>query len=274
MISVLILTLDEEVNIAECIDSLPWRNDVYVLDSESQDRTAAIASAMGARVVSRKFTDYADQRNFGLQLPFTNEWIVMLDADERLTPELAAEITRRTNSAPPETAMYRVRRRDMFMGRWLKRSSGYPTWFPRVARKGLVRVERAVNEVFVANGAVEELGEHIDHYPFNKGLAWWFERHNRYSTGEADLVAGRKQAEAWRVGHLFVPDPAVRRAALKGLAYRLPVRPFLVFLYLFVVRLGFLDGGAGFHFASMRMAYEIMIDAKLAQLRRQRTVGA
>lgn len=266
MLSVLILTLDEEINVADCIGSLPWKSDVHVLDSASTDATQSIARSCGAKVTVRRFTNYADQRNAGLALPFACEWIVMLDADERMTPELAAEIEARIADARPETAMFLVRRKDMFLGRWLRRSSGYPTWFCRVVRRGRVRVEREINEVYVADGGTVQLTGHIEHYPFNKGMEWWFARHNAYSTAEARLLVER-QGRAPRLIDVLARDPTQRRAALKGLAYRMPGRPFLIFLYLYVVRLGFLDGNPGYRFATMRLAYEIMIDAKVAASR-------
>jgi hypothetical protein len=224
---------------------------------------------MGAQAVTRTFTDYAEQRNHALLLPFAAEWIVMLDADERMTPELALEIEQTVASVDSAVAMFLVRRKDIFMGRWLRRSSGYPTWFPRLLRRGTVRVTRAVNEAYVAQGEARKLSHHIEHYPFAKGITWWFERHNRYSTLEARLlVAGHRQFAA-PLKHLFSPDPQSRRSALKGLAYALPGRPFLIFFYLYVVRLGLLDGVPGFQFACMRLAYEIMIDAKALDLRRR-----
>jgi glycosyltransferase involved in cell wall biosynthesis len=262
VISVLILTLDEEVNIAECIMSLPWREDIHVLDSGSTDKTVEIAMSLGARVTSRAFVNYADQRNAGLSLPFTNNWIVMLDADELMTPDLAREIRSVVVGADESTAMFRVRRKDMFMGRWLKRSSGYPTWFARVMRKGKVRVDREINETYVADGSVRELVGHIEHYPFRKGIDWWFERHNRYSSAEARLLISGERGN-WQMIDCFARDPNRRRSALKSLAYRLPGRPFLVFFYLYVLRLGFLDGYPGYRFATMRLAYEVMIDAKV-----------
>jgi glycosyltransferase involved in cell wall biosynthesis len=267
MISILILTLDEEINIADCIGSLPWRSDVHVLDSGSTDRTQEIARGLGAKITERRFTTYSGQRNFGLALPFANEWIVMIDADERITPELASEIETAIAAADPDTAMFSVRRKDMFMGRWLRRSSGYPSWFPRVMRRGRVRVEREVNELYVCEGVAQELHEHLIHYPFNKGIDWWFERHNRYSAAEAKLLlSGRKEGSSgW--SPLFARDPLRRRAAMKRLAYSLPFRPILTFFYLYFARFGFLDGRAGYQFACMRMAYEVMIDAKATVMR-------
>lgn len=150
------------------------------------------------------------------------------------------------------------------MGRWLRRSSGYPTWFARVFKRGKVRVEREINETYEADGSVGHLDGHITHYPFNNGLDWWFERHNRYSTMEARTLREEQRDHNLAVGDLIARDPARRRAALKGVAYRLPLRPFFVFLYLYVIRLGFLDGRPGYHYATMRAAYETMIDAKTA----------
>jgi glycosyltransferase involved in cell wall biosynthesis len=261
MLSALILTFNEEANLAACIASLPWRDDVHVLDSNSADATRTIAETLGARVSVRTFDGYASQRNAGLSLPFKHEWIVMLDADERMTPELAGELEAAIATARPRDAMFRVRRKDMFMDKWLRRSSGYPTWFPRVLRRGRVHVEREINEVYVPDGRVRNLRGHILHYPFNKGVDWWFERHNRYSSAEAELLV-RGEAQSGSLAKALSSDPSERRAALKALAYRMPGRPFLVFLYLYLLRGGFLDGAAGHTYATMRMAYELMIDAK------------
>lgn len=235
-----------------------------MLDSGSTDRTREIAEGYGATVHRRVFTDYAEQRNHGLTLPFRNEWVLMLDADERLTPELADEIALATGQIDANADMFCVRRKDMFLGGWLKRSSGYPTWFPRLFRRGRVRVERAINEEYKAAGETHQLDGHIEHYPFDKGLEWWFERHNRYSTMEVVVLERERGQRKIAFTDLFSREPRRRRAAFKQIAYRMPGRPLLTFLYLYFVRLGFLDGRAGFHFASMRMAYEIMIDAKMA----------
>ena len=261
MISVLILTLNEEDNIADCINSVPWRDDVHVLDSGSTDGTLEIARQLGASTTHREFDGYASQRNAGFALPFKNDWIVMLDADERMTPELATEIEKKLAAADEDLVMFRVRRRDMFMGQWLRRSSGYPTWFPRIFRKGMVKVEREINEVYTPLGQAMQLQEHIDHYPFNKGINWWYDRHNRYSTREAQLIVQRSDEVDF--SNIF-KDPTARRACLKAIAYRLPMRPLLTFLYLYVARGGFLDGKAGWIYANMRLSYEIMINSKVS----------
>jgi glycosyltransferase involved in cell wall biosynthesis len=270
-VSILILTLNEEANLAGCLDSCAWCDDVVVFDSLSTDRSRDIALARGVRVVERAFDDYASQRNAALSsVTYAHPWVLMLDADERVPEDLAAEITRRVATAAPDTVMYRMRRKDFFLGSWLRRSSGYPTWFGRLVRVGRVRVEREVNEEYVADGRVEHLDAHLHHYPFNKGIAYWYERHNRYSGLEA-LAKIKTRGEPIRFAALFGADPTARRRVLKQVGYRLPLRPFIMFTYFYVFRLGMLDGRPGFYFSVMRASYEMSIDLKVLEvLRRER----
>jgi hypothetical protein len=161
-----------------------------------------------------------------------------------------------------------MRRKDFLFGRWLRRSSGYPTWFGRLVRVGQVRIERAVNEEYLTAGRIVELREHLHHQPFNKGMHWWFERHNRYSSMEAAALRSERR-QAWRARELFARDAVLRRRALKRLAYRLPARPALALIYLYFLRLGLLDGLAGAYYCLLRASYEFMIEAKLQELRYQ-----
>ena len=156
----------------------------------------------------------------------------------------------------------------MFFGRWLRRSGGYPTWFPRVLRPDRVLVEREINEEYHTDGQIGMLQEHFIHHPFNKGIAFWFDRHNRYSTMEAEALLRETRERMYWFG-VFSRDPVVRRRNLKQLAFRLPCRPLLVFFYLYLVRFGFLDGMPGYHFCRLRMTYECMIDLKVKELRRR-----
>lgn len=267
--AVLILTKDEEINIGPCLASVPDGVETHVLDSMSTDQTAAIARDRGAQVSFRRFDNYAAQRNHGLhQLEYRSPWVLMLDADERMTPALHDEIVRKLAAAAPEDALFRMRRQDMFMGRWLRRSSGYPTWFGRLARADAVRIEREINEEFVTAGRVGYLDEHLIHFPFNKGIAYWIERHNRYSSMEAATLVQEARGEI-RWGELFSGDPAIRRRWLKQIAYRMPGRPALIFIYLYLFRGGFLDGRAGFSFCALRFMYECMINAKIQEARTQ-----
>ncbi|WP_372798416.1 glycosyltransferase family 2 protein [Pontiella sp.] len=266
MVSILILTKDEEVNIERCIRSVDWCDDVVVFDSYSTDRTVELARSLGARVESRVFDHYAAQRNAALALEYKYEWILMVDADECVSPELKEEMFQCLEHAPEDLVMLRMRRKDYFFGRWIRHSSGYPTWFGRLVRKGRVRVEREINEEYIADGEIRELEAHLIHYPFAKGIAYWFERHNRYSSMEAVALVGEVQEE-FSMGMLFSRDAVLRRKALKQLAYRMPGRPLLVFVYLYFFRMGFLDGAAGLRYTLMRSMYEFMIDLKVKEIR-------
>jgi glycosyltransferase involved in cell wall biosynthesis len=268
-ISVLILTLDEEVNLDGCLDSVAWSDDVVVLDSFSRDATPEIARAHGARLLQRRFDNYAGQRNFGLRdIQYRNRWLLMLDADERVPADLREEMLRVIGAAPEAVAMFRMRRRDYLFGRWIRRSSGYPTWFGRLVRIGRAWVERPYNEEFHAEGDARSLVGHLDHYPFNKGFAAWIAKHDRYSTMEAALRAGNPEYDmAWR--DLFAADPTRRRQAQKAWLYSMPARPLVVFAGLYFVKGGVLEGRAGLTFSLLRAWYEYFIDCKALELRRR-----
>jgi glycosyltransferase involved in cell wall biosynthesis len=268
-ISVLILTLDEEVNLAGCLDSVAWSDDVVVLDSFSSDATPEIARARGARLYQRRFDNYAAQRNFGLrEIRHRHPWVLMLDADERVPADLREEMLRAVRDAPEAVAMFRVRRKDHLFGRWIRRSSGYPTWFGRLVRVGRAWVERPYNEEFHAEGDAVNLVGHLDHYPFNKGFAAWIAKHDRYSTMEAMLRAGNPEYDiVW--SNLFSPDPTRRRQAQKAWLYSMPARPLVVFAGLYFIKGGVLEGRAGLTFSLLRAWYEYFIDCKALELRRR-----
>ena len=267
-ISILILTLNEEINIGACLESVSWCDDVVVLDSVSTDQTVALAIRRGARVVNRPFDDYASQRNFGLSdIEYRHEWILMLDADERVPADLALEMRQAVAQASNDVAMFQLRRRDWLFGRWIRHSSGYPTWFGRLVRRGRVQVRRPINEEYQADGAVLSLSGHLDHYPFNKGFAEWIAKHNRYSSMEAQLFEQRTAAPL--IGSVFARNPVERRRAIKDRVYRMPGRPLLMFLALYLLRGGVLEGRAGLTFCLLRAWYEFMIDVKRRELRQR-----
>jgi glycosyltransferase involved in cell wall biosynthesis len=268
-VSVLILTLNEEINIGACLDSLSWSNDIVVLDSFSSDATTDIAAKRGARVVQREFDSYSAQRNFGLNaIRYRNDWLVMVDADERVPSDLKAEILALVENQPVGVTLCMMRRRDYLFERWIRRSSGYPSWFARLAKIGHVWVERPINEEYCTTGKKIRLQHHLDHYPFNKGFSEWLAKHNRYSTMEASLKF--EQESSWPdLGQLLSSDPLRRRKAVKSLAYRLPGRPILMFFALYILRGGFMEGRAGLTFSLLRAWYEFMIDCKYRELRRR-----
>jgi len=267
-VSVLILTLNEEGNLPRCLESVSWSDDIVVFDSMSTDRTIEIAKAAGARVVQRRFDNYAAQRNAALiQVQYKYPWVLMVDADERWPREIYEEI-RQTLGNSNGVCVYHFLRKDMFMGRWLRRSTGYPTWAGRLVKIGKVTVERDINEEYQTDGEKGYLKSHFIHYPFNKGVDFWVERHNRYSAMEAAALV-RETKTKWDMRGLFSADPARRRKSLKQLAYRLPFRPFLVFCYWYFFCFGFLDGIPGLTYCRLRRMYEYMIDLKVKELRRR-----
>jgi len=266
MYSVLILTCNEEINIQNCIDSVSSSNDIVIIDSFSSDKTLEIAEKNNVRIYQRDFDNYASQRNYALnEIEYKNQWLLMLDADERLTGDFEKELLSKLENIENNVSILRFRRKDFFMGRWLKRSSGYPIWFGRVLKIGAVKVEREINEEYNTDGSVEYLKEHILHYPFNKGIDYWIERHNKYSSMEAEYLTSNKSRQNISISNLFSQDPVNRRKVLKRTLYKLPFRSFLVFIYLYFFRLGFLDGKPGYIFCQLRTMYERMITIKMKE---------
>jgi glycosyltransferase involved in cell wall biosynthesis len=266
-VSVLILTKDEQINIAPCLDCLSWSDDVVVYDSFSSDRTVEIASRYpNVRVVQRRFDNWSSHQNWGVRnIPFKNPWVLYVDADERVPPELAEEVMRAAAPTRPESA-FRVRRKDMFNGRWLRHAQLYPTWIIRMFRPERIRYERLVNPVAVVDGSVGELRDHLIHYPFSKGIIHWFERHNSYSSFEAaEVLKGRSAQGSSKITDLFSSDPIARRVVLKQIFNRLPFRHLARFIYLYFFRLGILDGPQGFHYSLMMAVYEYWIEVKLKE---------
>jgi glycosyltransferase involved in cell wall biosynthesis len=167
MISVLILTKNEERDLPGCLESVAFSDDIHVFDSLSTDSTAAIAGRFGAQLHRRPFDDYATHRNAALTtLPFKHPWLFILDADERPTPQLVHEIQQIALAAPPEINGFRVRRRDFFFNTWLKHAQISP-FYIRLVRPSHARYTRAINEVLEVEGRVADLSHPLDHFPFS-----------------------------------------------------------------------------------------------------------
>jgi glycosyltransferase involved in cell wall biosynthesis len=268
MISVLILTRNEEQDLSGCLDSVAWSDDVWVFDSYSDDRTVEIAQSAGAHLVQRRFDTYAAQRNAAFDtVPFQHEWIFLLDADERLSAPLFAELRQAIADAPVSVAGFRLRRRDHFLGRWLKHAQTTP-FYIRLVRRGRARYERDVNEVLVLDGEARDLAGAFDHYPFSKGLTHWIAKHNSYSSGEAKIVLEQSfVADAsWKTA-LFAKDFNRKHSARKALFYEMPGRPLVRWAYLMFYRRGILDGRAGFVYSTLQAIYEYFIVLKTRELR-------
>ena len=272
MVSVLIITKNEEQDLPGCLQSVGWSDDVHVLDSFSTDRTVEVARERGAAVHQRVFDTYAGQRNAGFALAYKHPWLLILDADERASAGLGALLARETAAAAAETDAFRLRRRDYFLGRWLKHAQTTP-FYIRVVRLGRARFRRDVNEVVEVDGAIVDLeGEaaYFDHYPFSKGLTHWVAKHNSYSSGEALIVAGSAFAgEVSWTKALFAKDFNVKHAARKAVFYSLPGRPLMRWAYLMFYRRGVLDGRAGFVYSTLQAFYEWLIVLKTAEMLEQ-----
>lgn len=269
-VSAMIFTFNEEINLPACLASLAWCDDIIVIDSYSADGTQVICAAAGARFFQNPFRGFGTQRNWAMDHTHPKHaWILILDADERTTPELVSEMQTALRSAGPDVAAFRLRRRFYLWGRWLRYSSLYPTWVVRLVQWERVRyVDRGHAETQEVSGEVLSLdNDLIDEN--RKGIAEWFERQNRYSTQEARYeLAQARQPLA--LGRLFSADPLVRRALLKRVAQHVPGRAFFYFFYCYFLRRGFLDGRDGFVFCLMKSIYQQMIVIKKYDLRQGR----
>ena len=268
-ISVLILTKNEQQDLPDCLSSVAWSNDVHVLDSESTDATVALAKNAGAVVTLRPFDGYASQRNFGLKLAYKHDWLLILDADERITPALAIEMQAFVATAPLNVAGARMRRRDIWWGCWLKHAQISP-FYVRLVRVGRTHYEREINEVLVVDGRIVDLTQPFEHYPFSKGLDHWISKHNTYSRMEAEVIAkGALIKPNWHTA-LFGADFSERRVHQKAIFYGLPARPLIKLMYMLIARRAFLDGWPGFRYAVLQAIYEYFIVLKTKEIQQSK----
>jgi glycosyltransferase involved in cell wall biosynthesis len=243
-----------------------------VIDSFSTDRTIEIAQAAGARVVQRAFDSFAGQRNFALQnVRFNHDWVLHLDADEVCTEPLRQEIQQAIFE--PQFYAYRIPSKTIFLGQWLRFSGMYPCYQVRLGRHPVFRFKQVGHgqREDITPARVGTLKEPYLHYSFSKGFEDWFAKHNRYSSDEAlDFIENCQGENLDWSSLLSFRDQTRRRRALKDLASHLPCRPICRFLYMYVLRMGFLDGRAGLKYCRMMAMYEAMIDLKVEELWRRR----
>lgn len=274
-VSVIVMTRNEAANLPDCLAGLRRFSEVFVVDSQSEDATQAIAVASGATVVSFVWNGrYPKKKQWCLSaLPFKHDWVLFVDADERVTPELAEEIE--TLLAHPTACRgYFIDGDYVFMNRRLRHG---------FRNRKLALVDRTVTRFAEPDDLhLTVMGEVEGHYqPIVDGrigrlrrrmlhadakpLFFWFERHNRYSDWEADLRAGgylKKLADRELPGRRFA----------KHIFDRLPFRPVAVFLHSYVLRLGFLDGAPGFHLAVARSFYYWQVAIKMRDGRNIRNI--
>lgn len=267
-VSVFIQTLNEEQNIAACLECFSWCDDIVVLDSLSGDRTEEISKNYGARWIQHEYKGRAAHQNWAMEnIDFKYPWVYYSDADERVPQELADEIVRITSDPATKHAAYQVRRRDHFQGRWIKYSTSYPLWIVRLFQPDKIRWKRKANPVPDIAGTVGKLENDYLHFPFSKGLTDWIWRHNRYSSYEAEETMRSLAAADFRPAELWSSDSGVRRKALKTLSFRLAARPIFKFIYQYFFRLGMLDGLPGLRYCLLQSIYEYFIVLKVMEAR-------
>ena len=274
-ISILILTKNEQQDLPGCLQSVLWSDDVHVYDSGSTDDTVSIARRFGAKVAERTYGesklafggDEAAHRNWGLQnIAFKHPWVFVIDADERMTPDLVRAVNAAAAS-PGDQVGFSIQRRDFFLGTWLKHVQTSP-FYLRLIRPEKIRHERLINTVAIVDGHVGQVEGYLDHFPFSKGMGQWIERHNGYSRFEAQQIVSNRQTGqgfSW-VKAFTAKDFHERRSHQKELFYRLPFRPLVKFLLLYVAKRGFLDGRAGLTYAVLQAIYEYFIVLKVREL--------
>jgi glycosyltransferase involved in cell wall biosynthesis len=269
-VTAIVLAHNEERNLPACLESMTaWVEELFVVDSGSTDSTVAIARAWGARVVEHPFEHYGAQRNWALaSLPITTPWVLNLDADERVTPELRAAIQEATTRSDGSIAGYLVARRTVFMGRWIRHGGHYPVWHLRLFRSGRGRCEdRQYDQHFFVDGRVEKLrGDLID--VFTSDVTTFIRRHLRWAQLEAQEQS--TGGEGRIAGRLLGGSPIERRRWFREVYGRLPlfVRPALYFVYRYIIRLGFLDGAEGLVFHLLQAFwYRFLVDAIMYERR-------
>lgn len=269
-VSVFIQTLNEESNLPRCLESVRWSDDIVVLDSFSTDRTGEIARSAGARFYQRKYDGRANNQNWAVEnIEFKYTWVWYVDADEVTPPELAREIIQVTSDSMRPEVAYFVRRKNLLMGTWLKHGSVYNCWFARLWKPSSIRWRRGANPIAIIDGPTGRLQCAFLHYTLSKGFEEWFAKHNRTSTYEAEDIMKELQHGRIDWAGLISRDPVKRRKALKHLSLRMPCRPLLIFIYMYVLKAGFLDGGPGLTYCTLRAHLEYEISCKIKELRQR-----
>jgi glycosyltransferase involved in cell wall biosynthesis len=259
VISVVVLTLNEERDLPSCLETLRWCDDVHVLDSGSTDRTIEIAREAGAHVQLRRQEggdfETATQRNWALDnLPLLHEWCLFVDADEQTDAEYVRAIRQAIQSAGGEYNCFFTAPRFIYLGRWLRHTKAYPTWEPRLLRRDQVRLAGGTWDSFGAGARPGYIDKPFDHFPNSKGLEPWVSKHLRYARWEAAAQASGSFG-----------GPASLRRKLAGAVG--PLRPLLVPLWFLTGRRAFMDGREGLSYVRRMLIYELLIREALREQR-------
>src|SRR5580658_8146882 len=268
-LSVIIPTRDEERNLRQTLLTvIDWADQIFVFDSMSEDRTLEIAHEFGVEVVRRKFDNFSTHKNWALdKLPIRNRWVLLLDADERLTDDLREEIRGVVTGESVHNGYY-IARNNYFMGKRLRHCGMTPDWQLRLLRHGKGRYEdRIVHEHVIVDGSVGYLKTPLEHNDL-KGLDRWFDRHNSYTAMEAiEVCRVLQRAGSGRIASTIRSKGPERTRAIKEFAYRyLPGRALLVFIWMYFLRGGVLDGRIGFRYCMLKAFVDYQTSLKRIEL--------
>lgn len=267
--SVLIIASHDDQNLDACLRSVRFSDDIVVLDSGSNARTAEIALAhANVRVVQRQFDDAHAQRNHALHdIEYVHPWVYICEADEVVGDDLAAEMTRVASDANQRHAAYAVRYKVMFADKWIKRAAGYPSWQTRLVQPDLVRYERGASDQPIVTGSVGRLQGHFIYRGFNMGLRRWFDAQNHFSDCDALDGTNTRRGMLPRLAELREADPIGRQRALSSRRFILAGGSLWVFLHTYFLRGGILDGLAGLHYCAMIAMLEYWAELKVNEQR-------
>jgi len=274
-ISVIVPVRNEARNLPRCLESLRCMGEVYVIDSFSSDATGQIAQSFGAKVVQFNYRGgWPKKRQWALdKLQFGYDWILLLDADEALTPELLFEIQHAIQD--PRFDGYFIQLRMHFLGRALRHGDasfyklslfrrGKGHFECRLANQDASMADMEVHEHIVVDGPVSKLSNFVSHHNV-ESLSHYISKHNQYSNWESQVLESRESASA--LSPALFGTQAQRRRWLKLKLLRLPGSPFLLFLYRYILRLGFLDGIPGLIYCGMQAIQLFHTKAKMYELR-------
>jgi glycosyltransferase involved in cell wall biosynthesis len=273
-ISVLILTYNEELHIERCIKSLlPFTKEIFIVDSYSTDRTVEIAESLGAKVYQNKWVNYAVQYQWGLDnCSIETEWVMRMDADEYVLPELAEEINAKMNTIDADVSGIYIKRRVYFMDRWIKHGGYYPTWLLRIWRYDKGRIEERWMDEHIKLSSGKTIQFENDLVDDNKNnLTWWTEKHNNYATREAvdilNIIYSFKTYDEVEPNLWGTQEQRKRWLKIRYASMPLFLRPILYFTYRYFLKLGFLDGKPGlvWHFLQGGW-YRFLVDAKINEI--------
>jgi len=276
LLSIYIPTLDEEINLPQCLASVRKLGaTIFVVDSNSTDRTVAIAKAAGCQVVTGNWRTFSEKMNWAIkELPIRTPWTLRIDADEWITDELIAELKTRLSVTPEEVGAYSINRRVYFLKRWIRFGGMYPLWGVRLWRTGKAKCEvRELDEHMEIIGTIVKM-EHDIVDEGRRGLTHWIRKHNNYADSEVrEILRVQGQDDE---SNTLTAQAARKRWLKNNFYYRLPMfmRPVLYWSYRYFIKLGFLDGIPGLIYHALHgFWYRFLIDAKLYEAEQQQKTG-